>query len=166
MGVQVRPVAEEEYAATGDLCVRAYRADGQLEGSYAAVLADVAGRVAHGEVLVAVDDQTGALVGCVMFVRPGSRYAEISQPDEAEFRMLAVDPSARGRGIGAELVRACLDRAAELGYRAVSICTRHINDVALRMYANLGFRRVPERDWAPRAGIILVALRFDLAPAG
>ena len=76
--------------------------------------------------------------------------------------MLAVAPSAQGLGIGGALVRACLDMAADRGYKAVAICTRDINEVALRMYAKFGFVRVPERDWSPRPGIGLSALRVEL----
>ena len=35
----------------------------------------------------------------------------LESDDEAAFRMLVVDPAARGRGIGELLVRACLERA-------------------------------------------------------
>lgn len=168
MAVEVRQVTEAEYAVAGDICVAAYRADGQLDpaaDSYAAVLADVAGRAAHGDVLVAVDDSsTGERepLGCVTFVLPGSRYAEIARPGEGEFRMLAVDPGAQGRGVGAALVRACLDRAAALGCTAVAICTRDFNKTALRLYGRFGFVRVPERDWSPMPGIDLCALRIEL----
>jgi ribosomal protein S18 acetylase RimI-like enzyme len=162
--MRVRPVTEADYAAAGEVCVAAYRADGQLtaEDSYTAVLADVASRAAHGDVLVAHDDTTGAIVGCVTFVLPGSRYAEISQPGEGEFRMLAVDPRAQGRGVGSALVHACLDRAVSLGCRAVAICTRDFNETAFRLYRKFGFVRVPERDWSPRPDVNLAALRVEL----
>ena len=102
------------------------------------------------------------VVGCVTFLERGSQYAEITQPGEAEFRMLAVAPSAQGLGVGGALVRACLDLAADRGHKAVAICTRDINEVALRMYAKFGFVRLPERDWSPRPGIGLSALRVEL----
>jgi ribosomal protein S18 acetylase RimI-like enzyme len=167
MDILVRPATEAEYASAGDVCVAAYRDDGQLPLAagfdYGAVLADVAGRALHGEVLVAVDAGSDSVVGCVTFIEPGTRYAEMAQPGEAEFRMLAVAPTAQGRGIGAALVQACLDRAVELGYRAVAICTRDINETALRMYGKFGFRRIPERDWSPQPGISLSALRLQFA---
>jgi ribosomal protein S18 acetylase RimI-like enzyme len=148
--------------------VDAYRADGQLGGEhgYEKVLADVATRAAHGEVLVAVDDAPGeAVLGSVTFVLPGSRYAELSRPGEAEFRMLAVYPAAQGRGVGEALARACLARAAENGCTAVVICARDFSAPALRLYARLGFVRVPELDWSPAPGVDLVGLRLDLPSA-
>lgn len=162
MTLRVRPATEAEYPLAGDVCVRAYRAEGQFPNSYEKTLADIAGRAAHGEVLIAVDSDTDEILGCVTFLLPGTRYAEISREDEAEFRMLAVDPDAQGRGVGGMLVQACLARAADLGYTAVAICTRDFNAVALGMYAKFGFRRVPERDWTPQEGVNLVALRLGL----
>lgn len=143
----------------------AYEADGQLKGEhgYGDVLADVSTRAASGEVLVAVDEVTDAVLGSVTFVLPGTPFAELAGPGEAEFRMLAVDPGAQGRGVGAALAGACVDRAAALGCTAVVICVRAgMADSAHRLYARLGFVRSPEKDWSPLAGVDLLGLRLDL----
>ncbi|HEX6500887.1 MAG TPA: GNAT family N-acetyltransferase [Micromonosporaceae bacterium] len=163
MAIIVRPATTEDFAVAGRICVQAYRADGQLgEHGYETELADVAGRAAHGEVLVAVDEDTGEVLGCVTFVLPGSAYAELSRDGEAEFRMLAVAPEAQGRGAGEALARACLDRAEQAGASAVVICTRDFAHTAQRLYARLGFQRLPERDWEPYPGVKLLALRREL----
>jgi ribosomal protein S18 acetylase RimI-like enzyme len=168
MTIRVRAATEAEYEGAGAICVAAYRADGQLPPvsdpdvqDYSATLIDVAGRSQHADVLVAVDDDE-ALLGCVTFARPGTLYAELSQPGEAEFRMLGVAPEAQGRGVGAALVRACIDRASALGYRALVICVRDFNDTAKRLYARFGFERVPELDYVPVPGVELEALRLEL----
>lgn len=166
--MQVRPARPAEFPAVAGLTVAAYEADGQLadESGYATVLADVATRARHGEVLVAVDGVTGVVLGSVTFTLPGGRYAEISRPGEAEFRMLAVAPAAQGRGVGVALVRACVARATAYGCTAVVICVRDGFAVAARrLYTRLGFVREPERDWSPLPGVDLQALRMDLAPA-
>ena len=105
--VMIRTAEPADFEAIGRLTVAAYRADGQLRGyeAYAEHLADVAGRARHGTVLVAVDAR-GDIVGAVLFVVPGSSYALLAQPGEAEFRMLAVSPSAQRQGVGAALVGA------------------------------------------------------------
>jgi ribosomal protein S18 acetylase RimI-like enzyme len=164
----VRAAVAEDFEAIGRLSVAAYRADGQLDGGhgYEHALADVRGRADGGELLVAEDEATGEVVGAVLFVLPGSRYAELSDSGEAEFRMLAVEPSAQGRGVGEALVRACLARAAELDCRAVVICTRDFATPAQRLYARLGFERVPAKDWSPMPGVTLLALRAELPAAG
>lgn len=163
----VRAAVPADFPAIAELTVAAYQAAGQLDGThgYARTLSDVAGRAGEGELLVAIDPATGAVVGSVVFVLPGTRFAEISGAGEAEFRMLAVDPAAQGRGVGEALARACVERAVELGLRAVVICVRDFVVNAQRLYARLGFVRFPERDWSPVDGVRLLALRLDLAPA-
>jgi ribosomal protein S18 acetylase RimI-like enzyme len=161
--VRVRAARPEDHAAISRISVAAYEADGQLKGEipYAATLADVTSRAAAGEIYVAVD--AGEVVlGAVTFVLPGSPYAELSGPGEAEFRMLAVDPVAQGRGVGEALARACVRRAGELGCTAVVICTRDFAAPAHRLYTRLGFVREPERDWSPMPGVRLLALRLKL----
>jgi ribosomal protein S18 acetylase RimI-like enzyme len=162
--ITVRAAHPGDFEAVAQLTVAAYRADGQLPPGhpYEKTLSDVAARAEGGELLVAEDTATGALVGTVLFVLPGTRYAELSGPGEAEFRMLAVDPAAQGRGVGQTLVRACLDRAADLGCQAVVIYTRDRAEAAQRLYRRLGFERTPERDWTPLPGVDLFALRVGL----
>ncbi len=166
-GLSVRTAEPADFAAIARLTVAAYRADGQLDGEhgYERVLADVPSRAAAGALLVAVDAVTGEVLGAVTFVLPGTRYAELSAPGEAEFRMLAVDPAAQGRGVGEALARACVARAIELGCRGVVICARSFATSAQRLYARLGFVRAPELDWSPLPGVELLGLRLDLFAA-
>jgi ribosomal protein S18 acetylase RimI-like enzyme len=164
-GLRVRPAEPADFPAVARLTVAAYEADGQLKGEhgYGEVLADVSSRAASGEVLVAVDEVTDAVLGSVTFVLPGTPFAELSGPGEAEFRMLAVDPGAQGRGVGAALAQACVARAVELGCTALVICVRAgMADSAHRLYSRLGFVRAPEKDWAPAAGVDLLGLRLAL----
>jgi ribosomal protein S18 acetylase RimI-like enzyme len=164
MSIRVRAATVADYEAAGAICVAAYRAAGQLSAGandYGTALADVASRAGQAEILVAVDEQDDVL-GCVTFAEPGTVWAELSQPNAPEFRMLAVAPSAQGRGVGSALVTACLERAAELGYPAVVICVRDFVESAKRLYARMGFVRMPELDWSPAPDVHLEALRFDL----
>jgi ribosomal protein S18 acetylase RimI-like enzyme len=162
--VTVRPARPAEYATIGELTVASYRADGQLTGgiTYERQLRDVTSRARDNEVLVAVDD-SGTVLGAVTFVLPDSDLAELSVPGEAEFRMLAVAPTAQRRGVGEALVRACLDRAQAHECRAVVISTRDVSKPAHRLYERLGFVRVPELDWSPMPGVQLLGMRKRLA---
>jgi ribosomal protein S18 acetylase RimI-like enzyme len=159
----VRTAEPAEYATIGALTVAAYWADGQLDGDhgYESTLADVGARAESGEVLVAIDGD-GAVLGGVTLVRPGSPYAELSAEGEFEFRMLAVDPAAKGRGVGEALVRACIERAVAAEAEAVVIFVRDFAVRAQRLYERLGFQRTPELDWAPYPGVTLLALRLPL----
>ncbi|MFI7218317.1 GNAT family N-acetyltransferase [Micromonospora maritima] len=168
-GLLVRRAEPADFPAVARLTVAAYEADGQLKGEngYAVVLADVAGRAETGEVLVAVDEPTGTVLGAVTFVLPGTPFAELAGPGEAEFRMLAVDPAAQGRGAGEALARACVARAVELGCTAVVICVRAgMAASARRLYDRLGFVRLPEKDWSPLPGVDLLGLRRALTAEG
>ncbi len=94
--------------------------------------------------LVAVDD-AGVLGSVTLVTDPDSPWLEWTRPGEVQFRLLAVDESARGRGVGEALVRACLERA---GDRSVIIHTTKWMGAAQRLYARLGFERRPDRDVA------------------
>jgi GNAT superfamily N-acetyltransferase len=144
----------------GALTVAAYVTDGLVNAGddYVDQLADVADRLRHADLLVAVDD-SGRVVGTVTFCRPGSPYAEISRAGEAEFRMLAVDPAARGQGVGEALVHACLDRAGAAGDHWLVLSTLDRMSAARRLYARLGFEPDSSRDWSPVDGIVLRAYR-------
>ncbi|MEU0536347.1 GNAT family N-acetyltransferase [Amycolatopsis tolypomycina] len=161
--VEIRPPRPEEYAAAGEVTVLAYDADGHLAADvgYDAVLRDVARRAEEAEVLVAVDG-TGEVLGTVTIVHPGSGYAEISRPGELEFRMLAVAPPARGRGVGEALIKAVFDRARALGLPKVVLSSLDRMHSAHRLYERLGFARLPERDWRPFPHVSLIAYQIDV----
>jgi ribosomal protein S18 acetylase RimI-like enzyme len=161
--VAVRPAVPADYPAISRLTLAAYEADGQFSGAghYTAVLADVAGRAGAGELLVAVSPADD-VVGAVLYVGEGGPYAEVSGPGEAEFRMLAVDPAAQGRGVGRVLVRACVERAVAADCTAVVICVRDIAVAAQKLYESFGFERTPDLDWSPVEGVRLWALRLPL----
>ncbi len=153
----VRPARPDELDHVGRLTVTAYVVDGHANpaGSYAAELADAARRVRDAELLVAVNAGETVL-GTVTVCVPGSPLAKVSRPGELEFRMLAVACDARRRGVGEVLVRAVLRRAAEIGAYRVVLCSAQDMHVAHRLYARLGFVRLPERDWEPVPGVTLL----------
>ncbi|RZS39066.1 L-amino acid N-acyltransferase YncA [Herbihabitans rhizosphaerae] len=163
--VVVRLAAEEELAAVGELSVAAFEADGYLDGGrsdpYAAVLADASARWREADLLVAVDGD-GVLLGTVTFAMAGSRYAQLAEAGEAEFRVLAVGVGARGRGVGELLTRAVIGRARELGASGVVLSSLPEQRRAHRIYERLGFRRVADRDWSPRGGVELLAFVLGL----
>ena len=126
-------------------------------------LADVAGRAGRSELLV-VRDGDGRVVGSVALVLEGD-FGEITESDdEASFRMLVVDPTVRGRGVGELLVRTCLDRARAAGKRRMVLSTDPRMASAHRLYERLGFRRLPERDWSPVPGVDLLVYALELEP--
>lgn len=154
----------DELERVARVVVDTYVGGGYIDPSspYLRQLRDVEGRWRESDLIVArLGDK---VVGTVTFCRPGTPWSEISQPGEAEFRMLAVEPSSQGHGVGRALVQECLDRTAEAGARATVISTVPSMRVAQRLYASMGFVRTPERDWAPRPGIDLLTYRREVLP--
>jgi GNAT superfamily N-acetyltransferase len=154
----VRAARPGELDQVGRLTLEAYLADGMVNpaGSYAVELSDAQRRAKEAELLVAADPD-GALLGTITVCTPCSPLSEVSRPGELEFRMLAVDPEARGRGVGEALVTAVLRRAADVGAQRVVLCSGEQMHTAHRLYARLGFTRLPERDWYPEPGLKLLA---------
>ncbi|QEN90859.1 MarR family transcriptional regulator [Labrys sp. KNU-23] len=61
-----------------------------------------------------------------------------------KLRLLYVDPSARGHGLGKRLVRACVERARALGYASLTLWTNDILAAARKIYQAEGFQLVAE----------------------
>jgi len=144
--IQVRRAFPSEHARVGALTVAAYDAlpVGHLWGGYDEKMLDTDTRAEHGEVLVAVADER--VVGSVTYVADSSsEWSEWTEPGEAQFRLLAVDPSARGLGAGIALVGACVERAAATR-QPIAIHTTPWMETAQRIYAQFGFVRRPDRD--------------------
>lgn len=161
--MDIRRARPEEYEDAGGLIVEAYLAlpGGHMTDGYADELRDVGRRAAGAEVLVATDD--GRVVGCVTLVADWvSPWAELLEDGEASIRMLAVLPGAQGRGIGRALLDACVERARELGRKAVLLHTTPWMQVAQKMYETAGFERFSERDLTPVPEVPLLCYRLVL----
>lgn len=167
MAISIRRAEPRDLDAVGDITVRAYVEGGftHPESDYVETLADARTRADGAELWVAVSED-GEVLGSVTFAPPGSAFNEVAEEREAELRMLATDPRARGRGVGAQLVQHCIARARELGLRAVVLSTQPTMAAAHRIYEEAGFVRTPEKDWEPIPAISLLAYRLELSPVG
>ena len=95
-----------------------------------------------GEIIVAEDD--GRIVGTVAYIGPQQPKPAFFEPAWPVIRMLVVDPSARGKGIGRQLTEECLRRAERDQAGVIALHTTPIMTVALPMYLRMGFARVRE----------------------
>ena len=91
--------------------------------------------------------------------KPGGTAATLTWP---EVRLLAVAPSARGRGVGAALMNECIHRARSAGATALTLHTTDLMQAAMRLYERLGFERAQDLDLEPAPGIIAKGYRLDL----
>jgi GNAT superfamily N-acetyltransferase len=78
----------------------------------------------------------GEPVGSVLCVHNDDRVAQL--------RLLLVEPTARGLGIGTRLVDTCLDFARNAGYDAMVLWTNSVLADARRIYQRAGFELLDE----------------------
>lgn len=83
-----------------------------------------------------VAEQDGAIVGSI-FVMPSDGL-----PGSAQLRMLYVEPSARGQGVGSTLVGQAVGFARDKGYERMRLWTHANQQSARKLYAAAGFEIV------------------------
>ena len=106
-----------------------------------------------GEILLARDD-AGDAVGCVA-VRP------LSPSNCCEMKRLYVLPTARGLGLGKQLLSAVLDTAASLGYVEMKLDTLPSNNQAILLYESAGFAQTTPYYETPLTGTVFLARQLE-----
>ena len=160
--LRIRVIEPRNYDAVAELTARVYLDEGFSEASAEGRLRDMESRARETTVLVA--EIGGAIVGAVSMLGHGSAFAQIVGDGEAEIRLLAVDPAQRGQGIAEALVRRVIALAQD-GCERLVLSTQPSMEAAQRLYARLGFERVPERDWRRASGRPMLVFALTLAGA-
>lgn len=123
--------------AHGELYANEFRWDRSFEELVARIVADfTVDRDPSREAawVATLDDRR---VGCVFCVAG-------DEPGEAKLRILLVDPSGRGMGVGSSLVERCVDFARRAGYERLVLWTNDVLVSARRIYEAAGFSLIDE----------------------
>ncbi len=154
---KVRNAKPGEFAEIGRLMVTVYS---QLEGfpketeqpAYYRMLAHV-GELTQKEsteILIAISPE-GKIAGAVVYFGNmkyyGSGGTATQEQNAAGFRLLAVSPDARGKGIGKLLTLECIHKARQQQLNQVIIHTTRAMQTAWDMYERIGFKRSIDLDF-------------------
>jgi GNAT superfamily N-acetyltransferase len=120
----------------GLLYAQEYGWDGTFEALVAEIAAGFVQRFDPAWERAWVAERAGQIIGSVFCVRVDR--------EEAKLRLLYVEPSARGLGLGARLTDEVIRFAREKGYRRLTLWTNSILTAARHIYQARGFTLVRE----------------------
>ncbi len=137
----------------GALYAQEYGYDEQFEALVAEIVARFVQHYDAKRERCWIAERDGEPAGCGFVVK--------QSPTVAKLRLLLVEPSARGSGLGMRLVSECVDFARRAGYRKLTLWTQSELRAARRLYQAAGFRLV-RRERHTSFGKRLVAETWDL----
>ena len=123
-----------------------YGWDATFEALVARIVAEFAERRDTRREAAWIAELDGERVGCVFCMASNNPDAEHT----AQLRLLLVEPSARGAGVGSRLVDECLRFARRSDYRRITLWTNDVLVTARRIYERAGFscdRREPHHSF-------------------
>ncbi|MEC3861996.1 bifunctional helix-turn-helix transcriptional regulator/GNAT family N-acetyltransferase [Mesobacterium sp. TK19101] len=130
--------------AQARLYTQEYGWNDRFEALVSRITADFTENFIPGRERCWIAERDGQIVGSVFIVQKDERTAKL--------RLLYVDASARGLGLGRRLVEECLTFARAAGYSRIFLWTNDVLVAARGLYQSLGFEltgEVPHSDFGP-----------------
>jgi DNA-binding MarR family transcriptional regulator/GNAT superfamily N-acetyltransferase len=138
----------------GFLYAEEWRYNEEFEALAADIVAEYVRHLRPSKERCWIAEKDGEVVGSVFLVRKSNAVAKL--------RLLYVEPSARGLGIGSRLIDECVRFARQAGYRKITLWTQSELGAARHLYKKAGFKLTARKahDSFGRKG--LVAETWDL----
>jgi DNA-binding MarR family transcriptional regulator/N-acetylglutamate synthase-like GNAT family acetyltransferase len=138
----------------GQLYSREYGYDERFEALVAKIVGGFIENLDPARERCWVAERDGEIAGSVFLVKKSATVAKL--------RLLYVEPSARGLGIGARLIDECVAFARRARYRKITLWTQSELLAARHLYEKAGFELVAERPHQSFGRRDLVAETWDL----
>jgi len=123
----------------GALYAQDYGWDQRFEALVAQIAAHFIERFDPSREACWIAERGGDNIGCVFLVQARDETTQAVEPGTAQLRMLLVEPSARGLGLGVALVDECERFARQAGYSRIRLWTNSLLLAARGIYERAGY---------------------------